>query len=82
MIRGTVDATNIDLAEDFSTVWTENEPQNAVEVIAYRDPNPISSCPWNSPVPNSRCPRRHGKETEAAEANAAAGECAAGAGIF
>ncbi len=42
VIRGTVDATNIHLAEDFSTVWTENEPQNAVEVIAYRNPNPIS----------------------------------------
>ena len=42
VIRGTVDAANIELAEDFSTVWTENEPQNAVEVIAYRDPNPIA----------------------------------------
>jgi Ca-activated chloride channel family protein len=42
VIRGTVDAVNIDLAEDFSTVWSENEPQNAVEVIAYRNPNPIA----------------------------------------
>jgi Ca-activated chloride channel family protein len=43
VIRGTVDAANIDLAEDFSTVWSQNEAQNAVEVIAYRDPTPISS---------------------------------------
>jgi len=42
VIRGTVDAANIELAEDFSTVWAENEPQNALEVIAYRDPNPIA----------------------------------------
>jgi Ca-activated chloride channel family protein len=41
-IRGAVDATNIDLAEDFSTVWAQNETQNAVEVIAYRNPNPIA----------------------------------------
>ena len=42
-IRGTVDAANIELAEDFSTVWAQNESQNALEVIAYRDPNPIAS---------------------------------------
>ena len=42
-IRGSVDAANIDLAEDFSTVWSQNESQNAIEVITYRDPNPIAS---------------------------------------
>jgi Ca-activated chloride channel family protein len=42
-IRGTLDAANIDLAEDFSTVWTVNETGNALEVIAFRDPNPIAS---------------------------------------
>jgi len=42
VIRGSVDAANIDLAEDFSTVWAQNEAQNAVEVIAYRNPNPIA----------------------------------------
>jgi Ca-activated chloride channel family protein len=42
-IRGSVDAANIDLAEDFSTVWSQNESQNAIEVITYRDPNPVSS---------------------------------------
>ena len=42
-IRGAVEAANIDLAEDFATVWTVNEPGNALEVIAYRDPNPANS---------------------------------------
>jgi Ca-activated chloride channel homolog len=39
-VKGTVDAANLELAEDFATVWTVNEPANAVEVIAFRDPNP------------------------------------------
>jgi Ca-activated chloride channel family protein len=42
VIRGSLEAANIELAEDFSTVWSENESQNAVEVIAYRNPNPIA----------------------------------------
>lgn len=40
-IRATVEASNVDLAEDFATVWAVNEPANALEVIAYRNPNPI-----------------------------------------
>jgi Ca-activated chloride channel family protein len=43
VIRGTVDASNIELAEDFSTFWSQNENQSTLEVIAYRDPNPVSS---------------------------------------
>jgi Ca-activated chloride channel family protein len=39
-VRGTVDASNINLSEDFATSWTINEPGNALEVITYRDPNP------------------------------------------
>jgi Ca-activated chloride channel family protein len=42
-IKGTVDAANLNLAEDFSTVWTVNETGNAVEVITFRDPNPVAS---------------------------------------
>jgi Ca-activated chloride channel family protein len=42
-IRGTVEASNIDLAEDFAAVWKTNEPGNALEVIAYRDPNPTDA---------------------------------------
>ena len=39
-VRGSVDAANINLSEDFATSWTINEPGNALEVIAFRDPNP------------------------------------------
>jgi Ca-activated chloride channel family protein len=39
-IRGTVDASKIDLAEDFAAAWAINEPGNALEVITYRGPNP------------------------------------------
>jgi Ca-activated chloride channel family protein len=42
-VRGTVEASNVDLAEDFATTWAVNEPGNALEVIAYRDPNPVNS---------------------------------------
>jgi Ca-activated chloride channel family protein len=40
-IRATVQASNVDLAEDFATVWAVNEPANALEVITYRNPNPV-----------------------------------------
>jgi Ca-activated chloride channel homolog len=39
-VRGTVEASNVELAEDFATVWAVNEPANALEVITFRDPNP------------------------------------------
>ena len=41
-VRGTVEAANVELAEDFATVWTVNEPVNALEVISFRDPNPAA----------------------------------------
>jgi len=43
VVKGTVEAKNVDLSEDFSTVWTVDEPGNSLEVIAYRDPNPVDS---------------------------------------
>ncbi len=39
-VRGTLDASNLDLSEDFATGWSVNEPVNALEVITFRDPNP------------------------------------------
>ena len=39
-IKGTVRADNIDLAEDFAATWGLDEPGNAVQVIAYRNPQP------------------------------------------
>jgi Ca-activated chloride channel family protein len=41
-VRGTLEAANLELAEDFATAWTVNEPVNAFEVIAFRDPNPTT----------------------------------------
>jgi Ca-activated chloride channel family protein len=40
-VRGTVEASNLNLSEDFAASWTINEPGNALEVIAFRDPNPV-----------------------------------------
>jgi Ca-activated chloride channel family protein len=41
-IMGAVDASNVDLAEDFAAAWRVNEPGNTLEVIAFRDPNPVN----------------------------------------
>lgn len=38
-MRGAVEAANVDLTEDFATVWTSNETGNALKVVAYRNPN-------------------------------------------
>src|ERR1017187_7299660 len=43
VIRGTVEAAEIDLAEDFAPAWTINEQGSALEVIAFRDPNPVAT---------------------------------------
>jgi Ca-activated chloride channel family protein len=42
-VVGTVEASNIDFGEDFAVTWGSNEPANAVQVIAYRSPNPAST---------------------------------------
>jgi Ca-activated chloride channel family protein len=72
VIRGTVDAENIELGEDFSTVWAQNESQNALEVIAYRDPNPIASLAMDlassaAAVPTQ--PAQKGKQKQAPNAS-------------
>jgi Ca-activated chloride channel homolog len=38
-VRGSIDATNVDLTEDFAATWKVNEPANSLEVIAYRNPH-------------------------------------------
>ena len=81
VIRGTVDAANIDLAEDFSTVWTENEPQNAVEVIAYRNPNPISSHGHGTRQSQLAVPTQARKGKRSSRSKQPQG-MSAGAGIF
>jgi len=42
-VRASIEADNIDLAEDLATTWAVNEPANSLQVIAYRDPRPVSS---------------------------------------
>jgi Ca-activated chloride channel family protein len=44
-VHATIDVDNVDLAEDLATTWSVNEPANSVQVIAYRDPRPVSSSP-------------------------------------
>lgn len=39
-VRGSVEAENLDLNEDFSTVWNEDVKGDSLEVIAYRNPHP------------------------------------------
>jgi len=38
-VRGSIEADNIDLAEDFAATWAIDQPGSALNVIAYRDPN-------------------------------------------
>jgi len=39
-VRGSIEATNVDLAEDFTAIWAMADTGNALQVIAYRDPHP------------------------------------------
>ncbi len=44
-VRGSLDATDIDLSEDFSATWGVDVTGNALEVIAYRNPAAPSAGP-------------------------------------
>ena len=44
-IKGTIEAANLDLGEDFATTWSVNAPSNTVDVIAYRNPQPMMQTP-------------------------------------
>jgi len=44
-VRGEVDASNIDLTEDFAATWGVDEPADAMQVIAYRNPGPAPQPP-------------------------------------
>lgn len=48
-VRGTIDAHDIDLAEDFAATWGANVAGNAMEVIAYRNPHPEAETPGIEP---------------------------------
>lgn len=42
-VLGSIEAANMDMAEDFAATWGINEAGNALDVIAYRDPNAQST---------------------------------------
>ena len=42
-VSGSIEAENVDLAEDFAATWGIDEPGGAVQVIAFRDPHPASA---------------------------------------
>ena len=40
-VRGSIEAFNAELSEDIAAQWMINEPASAVEVVTFRDPNPM-----------------------------------------
>ncbi|HEX8711582.1 MAG TPA: VIT domain-containing protein [Terracidiphilus sp.] len=40
LVRGTAEANNVNLGEDFAATWSIDEPANALRVITYRNPHP------------------------------------------
>jgi Ca-activated chloride channel family protein len=68
-VRGSIEATNVDLAEDFAATWGLSEPGNAVEVIAYRNPNAPASMP-SIDVPVEPAPSAGKKKDKRNRANA------------
>jgi Ca-activated chloride channel family protein len=66
-VAGTIDANNLDLSEDFAATWGVPDTGNAVEVIAYRDPHPVSTPdPMEAPAAISETPskKEKGKQKE------------------
>ncbi|HTJ31020.1 MAG TPA: VIT and VWA domain-containing protein, partial [Acidobacteriaceae bacterium] len=65
-VRGTIEASNIDLAEDFTATWGAAETGNAMQVIAYR--NPDAPEPDRSPSRVAEPPKNQEKQKEAKSA--------------
>lgn len=40
-LRGTVDVQDVNLTEDFAVTWSVGEPDNALEIVTYRNPHPV-----------------------------------------
>lgn len=67
VVRGTIDATNTDLSEDFAATWNIAEPGNAMQVIAYRNPHqPTIGGPTLdlAPEPAAETGKKKGKQKE------------------
>ena len=69
MVRGSIEASNVDLSEDFAATWGLNQSDNAVQVIAYRNLNPENDPPsFEGPAePATRPVKADGKAGEKQE---------------
>ncbi len=66
-IRGTIEATNIELSEDFAATWNMADAGNAIQVIAYRNPNALALGGPTldlAPEPISAPTKKKGKQKE------------------
>lgn len=44
-VKGSVEAENLNLTEDFAATWALKDAGNALEVLAYRDAHPVATTP-------------------------------------
>ena len=70
-VRGSVEATGVDLAEDFSATWGVDVTGNALEVIAYRNPSVPAGGPSLTPPEAADVSADNSKKHEARHAKAA-----------
>jgi Ca-activated chloride channel family protein len=66
-LRGTIEASNIDLSEDLAATWNMADPANAMQVIAYRNPQaPALGGPTLdlAPEPAAAAGKKKGKQKE------------------
>ncbi|HEY2857217.1 MAG TPA: VIT and VWA domain-containing protein [Terracidiphilus sp.] len=68
--RGTIEARDIDPAEDFAATWGVNTMGNSMQVIAYRDPHPQAEAPGIDPPPAAATPDTGKKKNKKKEAPA------------
>jgi Ca-activated chloride channel family protein len=69
-VRGRIDASDIDLAEDFAATWGANVTGNAMEVITYRNPHPEAETPGIEPPAVAATAPETGKKNKKKEAQA------------
>ncbi len=67
VVRGTIDASNIDLSEDLAATWNMADSGNAMQIIAYRNPRaPAIGGPTLDPLPEPAAAtgKKKGKQEE------------------
>ncbi|HEY0759092.1 MAG TPA: VIT and VWA domain-containing protein [Acidisarcina sp.] len=63
-IRGSINAENVPLAEDFAATWALSDPGSGMQVIAYRDPRPDAAPGAPHSDPTADAAQLHAKVTE------------------